>query len=280
MTVVVNPSAGSDDGASLVETIAARLPAASFVEVDDDLVERLERAAADGPFGIVGGDGSVNAAVEVSIASGRPVAVFPGGTLNHFARDAGLGDAAAVADAVAAGHLVHVDVGRIDGRPFLNTASLGPYAEMVDERERMEGRLGKWLAAAVASYRVLRRSAPMELLLDGRRERVWVLFVGNCEYTPPVFVPTSRADLCDGRFDVRWLDAGVSYARARMLAAALLGPLGRNRAYRRALCDRLEISSLEGPLRLARDGETFDPTGTLVVIEKDPRGLDLFRSPS
>ena len=44
----------------------------------------------------------------------------------------------------------------MDGKPFLNTASLGSYPEFVKIRERWEGRFGKPLAAAWAIGQVLR----------------------------------------------------------------------------------------------------------------------------
>lgn len=282
LTIVVNPSAGTAGDGSAHEELAELLPDATLVEVGgDDLVEQIERAAAtpDGVFGIVGGDGSINAAAGIAIERGCALAVFPGGTLNHFVRDAGLTSAADTAAALVGGTTRRVDVGRIAGQPFLNTASLGSYPDLVDERERREERLGKWLAMAVATLIVMRRGTPTHLSVNGRRIRTWAIFIGNCEYDPPGLAPLERARLDDGRFDVRWIDARLRFSRTRVTVALLLGRYGRSVAVGRLVADRVEIVSHDGPLRLARDGETFDGDGCTVLIEKDPVGLDVYVNP-
>lgn len=274
---MVNPTAGATLGPSLTEEITAAVPAATVTELaeGDDLIELLREAARSPLMGVAGGDGSINAAAGVALEADRPLAVFPGGTLNHFARDASIDDVEAAAAAIRAGSLIRVDVGRIDGQPFLNTASIGSYPELVDERERLEGRIGKWPAMAVAMAKVTRRIEPMRLVINGTERRVWLIFIGNCVYDPPGLAPWSRQHLDDGLFDVRYVDASAARSRSRVILALLTGQLGRTRAYRREVVDRLTIESREGALRLARDGETFDG-GTTIVIEKDPVGLDVF----
>lgn len=276
LAIVVNPSAGKDGDDSVRTELCRLLPDATLLDVgDDDLTDQLERAAAGEVFGIVGGDGSINAAAGVAIDRGRTLAVFPGGTLNHFARDAGLASAADTAAALEAGSTIHIDVGRIAGQPFLNTASLGSYPELVDEREAREDRLGKWAAMAVAALIVMRRSTPTVMTINGRRVRTWAIFIGNCRYDPPGLAPRERTRLDDGLFDVRWIDARLRFSRTRVTAALLLGRYGRSVAVGRLVADRVEIISHEGPLRLARDGETFDGDGSKVIVEKDPIGLDI-----
>jgi undecaprenyl-diphosphatase len=211
--------------------------------------------------------------------AGRPLAVFAGGTLNHFARDLGIATVEDTADAVRAGRAVEVDVGTIDGRPFLNTASFGSYAELVDRRERLEHRLGKWLALAVSAVAIMREGEPVEVELDGRRCRVWLIFIGNCEYEPPGLSPGWRNRLDDGRFDVRYVEGTEPWARTRLVAAVLTGQLGRSKVYRRQVVERLEIRSADGPLRLARDGETFDG-GEHVEVRKHERRLVVYAPPS
>ncbi len=276
LAIVVNPSAGKDGDDSVRAELADLLPNATLLDVDDgDLIRQLERAADGEIMGIVGGDGSINAAAGIAIERGRALAVFPGGTLNHFARDAGLESAADTARALQAGTSRRIDVGRIDGQPFLNTASLGSYPELVDEREQREDRLGKWAAMAIAALVVMRRGRPTELTINGRRVRTWAIFIGNCEYDPPGLAPLQRTRLDDGVFDVRWIDARMRFSRTRVTAALLLGRYGRSVAVGRLVADRIEICSHDGPLRLARDGETFDGDGATVLIEKDPAGLEV-----
>jgi undecaprenyl-diphosphatase len=140
LTVVLNPSAASARSADPVGSLRDELPLASFTVLDDggDLLEALDAASKGDVIGIIGGDGSINAAADVALRTRKPLAVFPGATLNHFARDLGLDSLDDTVEAIRAKSLGSVDVGRIDGKPFLNTASFGSYAALVDMREQHE----------------------------------------------------------------------------------------------------------------------------------------------
>jgi undecaprenyl-diphosphatase len=261
MAIVVNPSAGPLIGRDPAELLRELLPAASIIEPteDDDIDEALEQAAAGAAIlGVAGGDGTVNTAAGVALAHSMPLAVVPGGTLNHFAHELGLRSVADSAEAIETGRLLGVDVGDIAGRPFLNTASLGGYPELVDLRDRLEHRIGKWPAMVVALVQVLRKGAPVRLELDGEERRIWIVFVGNCRYRPSGFAPRQRPRMDDGLLDVRVVDARPRYARTRLVVALLTGRLKRCSVYEERVTRALRVRSLEGPLRLARDGETFD----------------------
>jgi diacylglycerol kinase family enzyme len=276
LAIIVNSLAGSSTSARPPDDFGADLPDALLVDVGDasleDAFARTDRAAV---LGIVGGDGSINAAAERALATSRPLAVFPGGTLNHFARDLGIDGPGATIRALTRGELIAVDVGLIGGKPFLNTASFGTYAAFVDAREKLDGRLGKWVAALLAAIFVLWRAKPSAIEINGERRSIWMIFIGNCEYQPADMAPTSRARLDDGQFDVRYVDAARPRSRIRFLAALATGRLSKTTAYERTLVPSLRIRSLDGPLRLARDGETFDG-GAEVLIEKSARRLAVY----
>ena len=272
LAVVVNPNAGSIIGADPAKRLEDELPAAEVIvtEEGDDIPAALEKAASSAvAIGIAGGDGSINAAAGVAHQNGKPLMVIPAGTLNHFARDLGIATVADAVEAVRSGSAAAVDLAMIAEQPFLNTASFGTYVELVDARERLEGRIGKWPAVFVALAQVLRKAEPVEVDLDGRRRRIWMIFIGNCVYHPAGFAPAWRERLDDGRLDVRVVDADQPYARLRLLLAVLTGRLGRSRVYETWTTRRLEVRSHQGPLRLARDGETFDGPEEFVVCKSD-----------
>jgi diacylglycerol kinase family enzyme len=278
IAIVVNPGAGSGaigSGPSPVETLRKGLPSADVVELDDgdDLVEALERAAREGcrALGVAGGDGSINAAAAVALEHGLPLVVVPAGTLNHLARDLGVETVTDAVDAVHSGCAAEIDVGWIAGRPFLNTASFGSYVELVDAREELEGQVGKWVAMAVALVRVLRHGTPVEVELDGERRTLWLAFLGNCHYQPEGMAPTWREHLDDGEIDVRLVDASHPFCRTRLVLAALTGTLRRSRVFETWHTTGLHVRSADGPLRLARDGETFDGTDEFDVVKTGAR---------
>ena len=265
LAIVVNPGAGSGAVGPAPDPVTAlqeALPGAEVVELEEgaDLGDVLDKLAAGGcrALGVAGGDGSINTAAGVALRHGLPLVVVPAGTLNHLARDLGV---ETVDDAVAAvrrGEVAEIDVGRIAGRPFLNTASFGSYVELVDAREALEARVGKWPALAVALVRVLRHSTPVEVELDHEPRRLWLVFVGNCRYQPEGMAPTWRERLDDGQLDVRVVDAGHPFSRTRLAVAAVTGTLRRSRVFETWATTALHVRSADGPLRLARDGETFD----------------------
>jgi undecaprenyl-diphosphatase len=280
LTVVVNRTAGSALSRDPVTTLQAGLPDARIIEVDegDDLVAALEDAAGGRAVGIAGGDGSVNAAAEVAQAAGKPLLVVPAGTLNHLARDLGLASVDDAVEAVRRGSAAAIDLATIDGRPFLNTASFGSYVELVDARERLQKVIGKWPAVVVALVRVLRRARPCEVEIDGKAMRVWMIFFGNCRYHPSGFAPSWRERLDDGQIDVRIVEGDQPWARVRLVFAVITGRLGRCRVYSQRLAREVRVRSSQGPLRLARDGETFDGSAAFVV-SKDGRTLPVYVAP-
>jgi undecaprenyl-diphosphatase len=275
--IVVNPKAGSGaiGGQSPVDELREGLPHADIVEMDegDDLVAQLEALAAKGcrAIGIAGGDGSINAAAAVAIEHGLPLVVVPAGTLNHLARDLGVETVADAVDAVRSGHAAEIDVGWIAGAPFLNTASFGSYVELVDAREELESRIGKWPALAVAIVRVLRHGAPVEVTIDGERRQLWLAFIGNCRYLPEGMAPTWRERLDDGQLDVRVVDASHPLCRTRLVAAVLTGTLRRSPVFTTWSATDLSVASADGPLRLARDGETFDGAERVEITKNGAR---------
>jgi diacylglycerol kinase family enzyme/membrane-associated phospholipid phosphatase len=272
LVVVVNPSAGSSERAA--EELREQLPEAEVIELDegDDLEKALADAGRRGcAIGVAGGDGSVNTAASIAAEVGKPLFVVPGGTLNHFAYALGLETIADAARAVRDGRAVSVDRAVIDGHTFVNTASIGSYVDLVDAREKLEDRIGKWPAVVLSLWNVLRNTRPVELELDGERRRVWMIFIGNCRYHPSGFAPSWRERLDDGQLDIRIVDGTRPWSRARLLLSVMTGRLARCGAYEQRYVRSMTVKSLEGRLRLARDGETFDgPEEFTIAKAEDP----------
>ncbi|MYS88754.1 MULTISPECIES: diacylglycerol kinase family protein [Streptomyces] len=279
LVLVANTAAGS---AERVRALRDALPRAEVVECEPgDVPAELAKAATRARvLGVCGGDGTVNAAARVALRSGLPLAVLPGGTLNHFAYDLGIEDVRDLAQALRAGDAVRVDVGRYScgGQHgvFLNTCSVGVYPELVRERERWSHRIGGWPAGVLAALRVLRADRhPLEAEVQGRTRPLWLLFAGNGTYHRMGLAPGRRKDLADGQLDVRVVHGGRRPA-VRLLAAAVAGPLTRSPAHAAVQVGRLRLDHVAPGTLLAYDGEVTEVEGR-VTLEKLPEALTVYR---
>jgi hypothetical protein len=101
----------------------------------DDLRQLAQDAVADGAdlLGMAGGDGSQALVASVASRHRIPFVVVPAGTRNHFALDLGLDrdDVPGALDAYEDGVDTKVDLAEVNGRVFVNNASMGVYAKIV-----------------------------------------------------------------------------------------------------------------------------------------------------
>ena len=282
LVLIVNSSAGTAS-ADLADSLRARLPEAEIIvtTADEDLESLFSKAAARARIlGVAGGDGSVRLAAGIAVDAGLPLLVLPAGTFNHFAADLGVGSVDDSLTALRDGDSVLVDVATADGEAFVNTASTGIYVDLVKAREKLEPAVGKWPAMLIALAGVLRNSKPVDLLVNGRRRRVWLLFVGNCRYEPSGAAPAYRPDLADGVLDVRMVDGSQPLARTRLIVAVLLGTLGRCRVYQTWSAASLRVASpAGGPVPLCLDGEATEMTRAIGLVKR-PKKLLVYRRPA
>jgi diacylglycerol kinase family enzyme len=114
-----------------------------------DVAAVARQAAADGAdlLGVAGGDGTQALVAGIAAEHDLPFLVISAGTRNHFALDLGLDrdDPATCLDALTDGEELHVDLGSIGGRTFVNNASFGAYAEVVRSPAYREDKRGTTL---------------------------------------------------------------------------------------------------------------------------------------
>jgi diacylglycerol kinase family enzyme len=240
-------------------------------------------------LGVAGGDGSVAAVAGVAAESGVPLVIVPTGTLNHFACDLGLDleRPLRALDAFAGGHAERrVDIGRVNGRPFINNVSLGVYAEMLGDPDYRHRKLRVAYARLrdavldAEQQRVLRVAAPGEAPL----ENVVVVIVSNNPYEySPLSVIGRRYRLDTGTLQTTVLSAATLGEMDRMLAGVLLGSIERHPGLRHWTNDRLEVGGSSGRIRAGIDGEpmtleaplrfSVDP-GALRVLVPSGTGAD------
>jgi diacylglycerol kinase family enzyme len=135
--LIVNPRSGGGKAArfDLVGQCRTRGIDPIVFEPGDDLTTVATvavRAGADA-LGMAGGDGSQAAVAAVAAGHDLPYVCVPAGTRNHFAVDLGIdrNDVVGALDAFSDGHQRRIDMGRVNGRAFVNNVAMGVYGAVV-----------------------------------------------------------------------------------------------------------------------------------------------------
>jgi diacylglycerol kinase family enzyme len=210
----VNPRSG--DGAAARARVAERardLGVETIILAPGDNLVKLVRAAAENgadALGMAGGDGSLAIVAESAAAHGLPFICIPAGTRNHFALDLGVDrhDVSGALDAFTDGLERQVDVAEVNGRLFLNNASLGIYGEAVARAGYRDAK-ARTLVETAKTVLGPHGQAPALRLVDdaGRKHaRPAVVLVSNNPYAldrPPL---GTRPALDSGRLGIIVLD--------------------------------------------------------------------------
>ncbi|MBS1691442.1 MAG: phosphatase PAP2 family protein [Actinobacteria bacterium] len=259
VVLVINPASGGGNGARVVDEVRTALPRADVIELseDSDFVAVLREAAASAEvLAVGGGDGTVASAAAVAVDASVPLAVFPAGTFNHFAKDIGCDTVARTVDAIRRGSVACVDLVCLNEADMvINTASIGAYPRFVQTREKLERRIGKPLAGVYAMFHTLRRDEPVRIRYDNHTLQTSLFFLGNSAYLPSGFAPSRRTRIDDGLIDVRILETGKRFSKVRILAALAFGRLERSALYHEMRVPEFAFTAVDGPTLLARDGE-------------------------
>jgi diacylglycerol kinase family enzyme len=178
-----------------------------------------------------GGDGTVNAVAGVVLGTDTALGVLPIGTLNHFAKDAGV--PLDLEDAVRnffTGKVVKVDVAEVNSRVFVNNSGIGAYPHLVREREAQQ-RHGhpKWLSFVIAVGAVLRHYSRLRVRLHLTEAQALArltpfLFVGNNKYELTGFEIGRRLSLTSGRL---WVCTAPTAGRRNLIGMAWRRLTGR-----------------------------------------------------
>ncbi|MDQ4126817.1 MAG: diacylglycerol kinase [Actinomycetota bacterium] len=287
--LILNPAAGSTAAFRGRLTAAARKRGirVRVLEPGEDAriatLEAVETGARS--LAVAGGDGTVAAVAGVAVERDLPLVVVPTGTLNHFARDLGLDLVRPLLalDALYAGHERRVDVGRINGRPFINNVSLGVYAEMLADpgyrRDKLRVAQTKLQAAFSdpEARRALRITPPEEAPLQS----VVAVVVSNNPYEYARWDRLGHRHRLDtGTLQVSVLDASTLDQLERLLAGTLVGTIKLRPALRRWTSERLDIGVPGQRVRAGVDGEpitleaplgfSVDPGGLRVLVPDGP----------
>jgi diacylglycerol kinase family enzyme len=167
-----------------------------------DVAAIARQAVANGAdlLGVAGGDGTQALVAGIAAEHGLPFVVISAGTRNHFALDLGLDreDPARCLSALADGVELRVDLGVINGQTFVNNASFGAYAEIVETPAYRGDKMGTTLNL-LPDLLQGHRGAHLAAQVDGTRiEAPQALLVANNPYGTGDLAGLSRRTRLDG----------------------------------------------------------------------------------
>jgi diacylglycerol kinase family enzyme len=256
--VVMNPrSGGGKVGRFRLREQAEELGAeVALLDRPGTDVQQLARdALARGAdlLGVAGGDGTQALVAQVAAEHGVPFLVVSAGTRNHFALDLGLDreDPTRCLDALRDGVEARIDLGEVNGRPFVNNASFGAYAEIVESPAYRDDKRGTTLAA-LPDLLSRRRGAHLVaeaggLVVDAPQ----ALLVSNNPYEDSDLAGMGRRSRLDGGV------LGVIAVRvdtARQAVGLLQG--AHRRGLRRAQAPEVQVTADVPEIPVGIDGET------------------------
>jgi len=253
-----------------------------------DVAEVAREAVAQGAdlLGVAGGDGTQALVAGVAAEHDIPFLVISAGTRNHFALDLGLNreDPSACLRALSDGVELRVDLGMINGQVFVNNASFGAYAEVVETPAYRGDKLKttlNLLPDLLQGHRGARLSARAD---DAEIRSPQALLVANNPYGSGDIAGLSRrARLDRGMLGV----VGVKVRSARQAVDLLRG---RRAAGLRVLTtSKIEISADAAEIPVGVDGEaismptpvtcTITPAALRVWVPRDRPGVPAPKPP-
>jgi diacylglycerol kinase family enzyme len=237
-------------------------------------------------LGVAGGDGTQALVAGIAAEHGIPFVVISAGTRNHFALDLGLDreDPAACLGALSSGVELRVDLGMINGQTFVNNASFGAYAEVVQTPAYRGDKLNTTLNTLPELLQG-HRGARLRAQADGTTiEAPQALLVSSNPYgTGDIAGLGRRTRLDRGILGV----VGVTVASARQAAGLLRGRHATGLSV--LTTKRIEISADVPQIPVGVDGEsilmstpvtcTISPGALRVWVPRDRPGVPAPKPP-
>jgi diacylglycerol kinase family enzyme len=210
---------------------------------------------------MAGGDGSQALVASVAARHDVPHVCVPAGTRNHFALDLGLdrSDVVGALDAFSTGVERRIDLATVNGRTFVNNASLGLYAEVVRSPQYRDAKLKT--AASILPDLIGPDATPLDLRYTGpdghEHQTAHLILVSNNPY---------QLAHPGGRGTRAQIDGGVLGIVAVMIANAdearkfvaleAAGQVSRFPGWVEWSAPRFEVAS-GAPVQLGVDGEAL-----------------------
>jgi diacylglycerol kinase (ATP) len=292
--LIVNPASGPWDVRRELPAVLTHLeandwrPALHQTERPGEATQLARQAQDQGldAVFVVGGDGTINEVINGLAESSVALAVLPGGTGNAWAKALGLPTRSPrhwlpLVDAVRAlvpGTICRIDVGKANGRYFLQWTGIGLDAQVtyaMEPRTRRQRRLGAltYIVAGVATAANLVGTRTRLLIDDQRvyRRSILVVISNSQLYGGKVRIATD-ARLDDGLLDVD-VFAGTGFGSAiRTVLGVITGLHVRDPRHSFYRGRTIQLVT-DKPMAIHVDGEPFGTTP--LECEVVPRALSI-----
>ncbi len=209
--------------------------------------------------------------------------VVPAGTGNDFAKTLGVSGAtpAEIFRLVKRGVTARIDVGRADGRYFINSCGFGFVASVLEATQRVRFLKGDALyvysaLAQLFSYRAL--DVSIDGALRGKRKNLLMVVASNGRSLGGAFRIAPTASATDGKLDFCLVSDTNVLGRVRTFAGALRGTHLGLPGVTSVKAESLTLTFADPPA-MELDGELQQATTRTVRIECVPNALTVVAAP-
>lgn len=197
--LLINPNSRTGEGifSQIKEAIQSRghsLAELSQDEHHEDFNTLVKKYADSVDLVIIGGgDGSVNYLLSSLVETKVPFIVYPLGTANLLAKSFNIeGNIDALLDLIDNGNTVTLDLGKVNGKLFINVAGLGISTEvnkkLPSKLKKFTGKFSFW----IMGFKLRKSLKPFKITL-------------SADDKLPIFTKTWQITVCNGRTYANWM---------------------------------------------------------------------------
>lgn len=276
ITLVYNPKSGSSMSLDELQEKCRehRITIDQAVDITDNFPAALRPHLTQGALiATIGGDGTLNSVAQEVHASQAIFVPLPGGTLNHFTKDAGVAQDIDTALAnLATSTPRKLDIALVNDKVFLNNSSIGIYPTSLKVRKQIEHKLGKWPSAVVGVVQALLQFKLYTVTIENETFRTPFIFIGNNDYH--LDSGGQRNSLASGKLCAYAIRSPRRSTLVTLLAYTLFGKLRNADEFIVHRDSELTIETRRPQVTVSFDGEVMRCAAPLRYKSK-PGGLTI-----
>ena len=284
VTLVFNPASGRNNVAGQEETLRNAFGkhgcTVDVVRISKSKdIEAAARQALKNPESlpvVAGGDGTICGFAGVMQQHDRTFGILPSGTFNYFGRSLDLPeDVDAAAELIVNGTSRPVDAATINGVMFLNNASVGAYAAILQTREGIYKRWGRSRLAAywsvVKALATFRAPLHLDVTIDGTHHRVKtpLIFIMNNAFQLNQMGLDGTDCIASGKLVVLIAPDTNRWGLFKHAAALAIGVAKERTDYNMFCGSEIDIVMRRSKRPVARDGELSRMRGPFALRKTD-----------